>query len=152
MTKGLLAALAGAAAMMVTAQELPEGPGKAETEKLCKGCHEMARSISKKQDRDGWMATMTKMSGFGMRATDAETAMVVEYLTRHWPADELPKINLNTATAIQLESGLNLRRSQAAALIAFRKQHGKITSLDDLKKVPQLDVSKLAEKKDRIVF
>lgn len=151
MIKGLFAALAGAA-VMVTAQELPEGPGKAETEKLCKGCHEMARSISKKQDRDGWMATMTKMSGFGMRATDAETAIVVDYLAKNWAADELPKVNLNTASAIQLESGLNLKRSQAAALIAFRKQHGKITSLDDLKKVPQLDVSKIAEKKDRIVF
>ena len=147
---GLLAALGVAAAM--TGQELPEGPGKAETEKLCKGCHEMARSISKKQDRDGWLATMTKMSGFGMRATDAETAIVVEYLARNWAAEDLPKINLNTASAIQLESGLNLKRSQAAALIAFRKEHGKITSLADLRKVPQLDVEKIAEKKDRIVF
>ncbi len=147
---GLLAALGVAAAM--TGQELPEGPGKAETEKLCKGCHEMARSISKKQDRDGWMATMTKMSGFGMRATDAETAIVVEYLARNWAAEDLAKINLNTASAIQLESGLNLKRSQAAALIAFRKEHGKITSLDELTKVPQLDVKKIAEKKDRIVF
>lgn len=150
MRLGLLAALVAAAAAM--GQELPEGSGKAETEKLCKGCHEMARSISKKQDRDGWMATMTKMSGFGMRATDAETAAVVEYLSKNWAAEDLPKINLNTATAIQLESGLNLKRSQAAALIAFRKEHGKITSLDELKKVPQLDVMKLAEKKDRIVF
>jgi len=112
----------------------------------------MARSISKKQDRDGWMATMTKMSGFGMRATDAETAIVVEYLARNWAAEDLAKINLNTASAIQLESGLNLKRSQAAALIAFRKEHGKITSLDELTKVPQLDVKKIAEKKDRIVF
>ena len=150
MRLGLLAALVAAAAAM--GQELPEGSGKAETEKLCKGCHEMARSISKKQDRDGWMATMTKMSGFGMRATDAETAAVVEYLSKNWAAEDLPKINLNTATAIQLESGLNLKRSQAAALIAFRKEHGKITSLDELKKVPQLDVMKIAEKKDRIVF
>ena len=109
---GWIMALVGA--LVATGQDLPEGPGKAETEKLCKGCHEMARSISKKQDRDGWMATMTKMSGFGMRATDAETAIVVEYLTKNWPADELPKINLNTASAIQLESGLNLKRSQAA--------------------------------------
>jgi competence protein ComEA len=138
--------------LLMMAQDLPEGPGKAETEKLCKGCHEMARSISKKQDRDGWMSTMTKMSGFGMRATDAEIAIVVDYLAKHWAAEDLPKINLNTASAIQLESGLNLKRSQAAALIAFRKEHGKIKSLEDLKKVPQLDVSKLAEKKDRIVF
>ena len=59
MRLGPLAALVAAAAAM--GQELPEGSGKAESEKLCKGCHEMARSISKKQDRDGWMATMTKI-------------------------------------------------------------------------------------------
>jgi nitrate/TMAO reductase-like tetraheme cytochrome c subunit len=59
-------------ALTANGQDLPEGPGKAETEKLCKGCHEMARSISKRQDRDGWMSTITKMSGFGMRGTDAE--------------------------------------------------------------------------------
>lgn len=148
-TVGLLTAVA---ALAVTGQDLPEGAGKAETEKLCKGCHEMARSISKRQDRDGWMATMTKMSGFGMRATDAEINAAADYLARNWAADDIPKINLNTASAIQLESGLNLKRSQAAAVIAFRKEHGKITRIDDLKKIPGLDVARIAEKKDRIVF
>jgi competence protein ComEA len=140
------------ALLVSVAQDLPEGAGKAETEKLCKGCHEMARSISKKQDRDGWLATMTKMTGFGMKATDAEVIAVVEYLTKNYAADELQKVNVNTATAIQLESGLNLRRSQASALIAYRKENGKFKSLEDLKKVPQLDAAKIDEKKDRIAF
>lgn len=136
----------------VHAQDLPEGPGRLETEKLCKQCHEMARSISKKQDRDGWISTMTKMSGFGMKATDAEVAAVVDYLSKNWAAEDIPKVNVNTASAIQLESGLNLKRSQASALIAYRKEHGKFASLDDLQRVPQLAGANVAEKKDRIVF
>jgi competence protein ComEA len=140
------------ALLVFVAQDLPEGAGKAETEKLCKSCHEMARSISKKQDRDGWLSTMTKMTGFGMKATDAEIIAVVEYLTKNYAADELQKVNVNTATAIQLESGLNLKRSQASALIAYRKENGKFKTLEDLKKVPQLDAAKLEEKKDRIAF
>jgi len=107
-----------AASLALTAQELPEGPGKAETEKLCKQCHEMARSVSKRQDKEGWIATMDKMKAFGMRSTDAEYAAVVAFLTRHFPADAVGKVNVNTATAIELESGLTLPRSQAAALIA----------------------------------
>lgn len=134
------------------AQDIPNGPGKSETEKLCKQCHEMARSVSKRQDRDGWIATMTRMSAFGMKASDAEFSAVVDYLTKTFPADEVPKVNVNTATAIELESGLTLRRSQAAALIAYRKENGKFKSLEDLKKVPNLDPAKLDEKKDRIAF
>jgi competence protein ComEA len=139
-------------AFTMAGQELPDAPGKAETEKLCKQCHEMSRSISKRQDKEGWVNTLTKMSAFGMKSTDKEFAIVAEYLTKHYPADNVERVNVNTATAIQLESGLSLRRSQAAALIAYRKEHGNFKSLDDLKKVPQLESAKLDEKKDRITF
>ena len=47
--------------------QLPDGPGQAETEKLCKQCHEVARSVSLRQDRAGWNNTMTKMVAFGMK-------------------------------------------------------------------------------------
>lgn len=148
----VLAAGLAAFAALCMGQELPDLPGKLETEKLCKQCHEMARSVSKRQDRDGWLQTVTKMSAFGMKATDAELEAVVAYLTRAYPADEVPKINVNKASAIQLESGLTLRRSQAAAVIAYRKEKGDFKSLEDLKKVPGLDTAKLDEKKDRIVY
>ncbi len=147
----------GAAALVVfgaagSAQQLPEGNGRLEAEKLCKQCHEMARSVSKRQDRDGWIETMNKMSAYGMKSNDKDFSRVVDYLAKYFPADEIPKVNVNKATAIELESGLTLRRSQAAALIAYRKQNGNFKSLDDLKKVPQLESAKLEEKKDRIAF
>src|SRR5689334_70253 len=41
--------------------QLPDGPGKAETQKLCSNCHELERSISLHQDREGWQATINKM-------------------------------------------------------------------------------------------
>ena len=134
------------------AQELPEGPGRDETTKLCKQCHEVARSISVRQDRVGWSNTMTKMLAFGMKGTDQEFALVLDYLVKHFPADEVPRVNVNTASAIQLESGLTLRRSQAAALIAYREKNGEFKTLEDLKKVPGLDAAKLESKKDRIAF
>jgi competence protein ComEA len=64
----------------------------------------------------------------------------------------VPPIKVNDATAIELESGLGLRRSQAAAVIAYREKNGKFKALADLKKVPGIDVAKIDAKKDRIAF
>jgi len=132
--------------------QLPEGPGREETERLCKNCHELGRSVSRRQDRDGWQTTLTKMVALGTRGTDQEFALILDYLAEHFPAEELPPVNVNEAAAIELESRLSLRRSQAAALIAHRARNGKFKSLEDLKKVPGVDARKIEVKKDRIVF
>ena len=149
------AVLCSAAVMLFAARtvaQLPEGPGKAELEKLCKQCHEQERSVSRRQDRDAWRATMDKMVTLGMKGSDKEIQAVFEYLVKNYPADEIPKINVNKATAIELESGLTLRRSQSASIIQYRTKNGAFKSLKDLKKVPGLDAEKIEAKKDRIVF
>src|SRR6266849_9717377 len=130
--------------------QLPDGPGRAETERLCKQCHEVARSVSLRQDRDGWNNTITKMVAFGMKGTDSDFALVLDYLVKNFPAEEVPRVNVNKASAIELESGLTLKRSQAAAIIAYRARNGNFRSLDDLKMVPSLDAAKIDAKKDRI--
>ena len=81
-----------------------------------------------------------------------QSVRALDYRLKNYPADDAPRINVNTAAAIQLESGLNLKRSQAAALIAYRKEHGKFAMIEDVKKVPGLDAVKLEGRKDRIVF
>ena len=132
--------------------QLPDGPGRAETEKVCKSCHDLERSVSRRQDRDGWQATLTKMVALGTKATDQEFAVILDYLTKHFPAEEVPPVNINEAPAIELESRLSLRRSQAAAIIAYREKRGKFKSIEDVKKVPGIDAAKIEAKKDRIVF
>lgn len=131
---------------------LPDGPGKLEAEKLCQGCHDMAQSISLRQDRNGWATTLTRMVGLGVKATDQELHTLVEYLATHFPAEELPPVNVNTARAIQLESRLSLKRSEAAAILRHREQYGAFGSLADLLSVPGIDVAKIEAKKERLVF
>ncbi|MGH9658719.1 MAG: ComEA family DNA-binding protein [Bryobacteraceae bacterium] len=132
--------------------QLPEGPGRAETENLCKNCHELARSVSRRQDRDGWQITLNKMVALGTKGTDQEFALILDYLAKNFPADEIPPLNVNEAAAIELESRLSLRRSQAAAVIAWRAKNGKFKSVEDLKKVPGVDAEKIEARKERIVF
>ena len=144
--------LLGFVAIALCAQELPEGAGREETIKLCSQCHELARSISLRQDRDGWTTTMNKMAAFGMKGTPKDFALILDYLAKTYPADPVPQVNVNTARAIDLEAGLTLRRSQAAALIAYREKNGPFKSLEDLKKVPSLNAAHLDARKHRIAF
>jgi competence protein ComEA len=141
--------LASAAAF---GQQMPDGPGKAETEKMCKGCHEIARSISPRQDRVGWSQTLAKMTAFGMKSTEADYELVLNYLSKSFPAEDVQKVNVNTAQGIELESGLTLLRSQAKAIIDWREKNGPFKSLDDLKKIPGISPEKWDGKKDRISF
>src|SRR5262245_1439271 len=60
--------------------QLPEGPGKAETQKLCSSCHELAKSVSIRQDREGWQSTLDKMMKLGVKGTDQEFAAILDYL------------------------------------------------------------------------
>jgi competence protein ComEA len=92
------------------------------------------------------------MVAFGMKGDEKEFNLIVDYLTKNYPAEDIPKVNVNKATAIELESGLSLRRSQAAAVLAYRAKNGDFKSIDDLKKVPLIDAEKIEARKDRIAF
>src|SRR5260370_39367777 len=84
--------------------QLPEGPGKAETERICKQCHELERSLSPRQDRAGWQATMDKMVALGAKGTQQEFNLIVDYMAANFPAPAVPRLNVNKATAVHLES------------------------------------------------
>ena len=125
-------------------QQLPEAPGKAETIKMCSQCHELSRSVSVRQDKAGWQTTMTKMATLGMKGSATDLQTVFDYLASHYQADEVPKLNINTAEAIDIESALGVRRSQAAVIISYREKHGPFKSIDDLKKVLQTTSDRIA--------
>jgi competence protein ComEA len=55
--------------------------------------------------------------------------------------DNMPvkKLNINTATADELKSHPYIRWNLAKAIVAYRQQHGKFNSVDDLKKISLID-------------
>jgi competence protein ComEA len=132
--------------------QLPPGQGREETQKVCSACHEIERSVSLRQDRDGWKATIDKMIGLGAEGTEQEFSAALEYLAATYPATALPPLNVNQAAAIDFETRLSLKRSEAARIIEYRRQHGRFHSLEELKQVPGIDASKIEAKKDILVF
>lgn len=130
--------------------ELPAGLGKDTLIRVCSTCHSPDNVIANGQDRTGWENTITKMAGFGAVGTDDEFTEILDYLVKNFPASA--PINVNKASAAQLESGLGLTTAEAEAVIDYRKKNGDFKSIDDLKKVPDLDAKKIDAKKDRLTF
>jgi competence protein ComEA len=132
--------------------QMPPGPGREETQRVCSGCHELERSISLRQNRDGWKATINKMVGLGAQGTEQEFSAALDYLSQNYPAQAISRLNVNTARAIDFESRLTMKRSESAAIVKYRTDHGSFKSIDELKKVPGIDPAKIEAKKDVLVF
>ena len=153
MTSKVLAGVVVLFALAVSGQaQLPEGPGRDVTERACKNCHEIGKAVTLRQDRNGWTNTIVKMLGLGLKASDDDLEVVLDYLAEHFPAEELPPVNINKARAIQLESRLSLKRSEASAILRYRKENGNFKSIDEVLKVPGIDTTKIEAKRDVLVF
>lgn len=132
--------------------QFPDLPGKDLTVQVCGTCHEPERAASLHQSQDGWDATLSEMVSRGMSVSDADYTTMLNYLSKAFPAEAPKPLNINTASAIDLETTLSLLRSQAALLVAYRDKNGKFKSLEDLKKIPGFDFSKIEAQKDRVAF
>jgi competence protein ComEA len=137
--------------MTAAAQTLPDGPGKAELLKVCGTCHQAERSAAVRLTREGWEGVISDMISRGAKATDAEFAAILDYLTKNFLGDAPRPLNINKANNVELESVAGLTRKEAAALLKWREQAGACKSLDDLKKVPGLDYKKIEARKDFLV-
>ncbi len=135
-----------------TSNLLPNGPGKQETIEICGKCHAPERSAALHQSRRGWEITIAKMVSMGAEGSDEQLNAVLDYLSKNFPPPPPAPININTATPIEMESTLLLLRTEAAAVVRYRREHGPLKSLDDLRNVPGLDFQKIENNKARIVF
>ena len=148
-TFGVAAALA-ASGTPAAAQSLPDGEGRATVVKLCGTCHPPERGASVRLTREGWQDVMTRMVGLGLKATDEELNVALEYLATHFKGEAAAPLNLNKATPQQLQSLAGLLRSESAALISHRTS-APCKTLDDLKVVQGLDFTKIEKRRDRLV-
>jgi len=131
--------------------KLPDGPGKETMQRLCSSCHGPEIVLGKRLTRDGWSQIVMNMVQRGAQGTDDEFADVVDYLTKTVSV-EAAKINVNKATAKELQTGLDVSDKDADAILQYRTANGDFKSIDDLKKVPGLDAAKIDAKKAKLTF
>ncbi len=133
--------------------KLPDGPGKETTQKVCGSCHAAEMVIGRQETRESWGAIVEDMIQRGATGTDDELYQVVDYLSANFsPSSPAMKINVNKATAKDLESALRMPAKQAAAIVQQREAKGDFKSVEDLEKVPGIDAAKIEANKKRLAF
>jgi competence protein ComEA len=133
---------------LARAQDLPDGSGKEVTKRICGGCHEAGVVVKYHNAKEDWEAVVDDMRGRGADGSDEDFKAIVAYLARFFG----PDVNVNRASAPDLESQLEITADEAGAIVKFREAQGKLKDFSDLAKVPGLDVKKLEPIKQRIVF
>ena len=130
------------------AQNLPDGPGKDVTKKMCTPCHTLDNVIKARLTEERWAKEVDDMVARGATGTDEEIDQVIDYLAKNFPA----KVNVNKASASELSASLGISASDAEAIIAYRSANGKFKDLSGLTRVPGIDTKKVEAAKDRIEF
>ena len=138
------AAQSGApAAPQSTTSELPPGEGRDLVITLCSDCHGLKTSIAQRRSLSGWEEIMEFMQGRGVGGTEDEQKTVVKYLSHAFG-----KVDVNSADSRNLQGVLELTPELAEALIKARPYE----KLEDLAKIPGIDMKAIEARKDRIVF
>jgi mono/diheme cytochrome c family protein len=87
-TCGFVLLLAGACAVPASAQQksqLPDGPGKEATERVCSACHGAEIVMGRGLTRDGWTEVVTEMIQRGAQGSEDDFAQIVDYLAKNFP-------------------------------------------------------------------
>jgi competence protein ComEA len=135
-------------------ERLPAGEGKETLENTCAECHGVDKIVSQTRTKQAWRKIITSMRGRGASMTDSEASNLVEYLFEYFGEDapESAKVNVNKATAKEIEAALELSLKDAVAIVRYRETKGTFKDWKDLTKVGGIDKSRIEAQKDRLSF
>jgi len=131
-------------------QSLPEGPGKDLVEAVCTACHTLERVAARHSTKAEWQDKVLEMLQEDPDITQQERDRIVEYLAKNFRP--LEKVNVNKASASDLAEILAIPAKDADAIVHYREKNGSFKTIDELKKVPGLDVAKLELKREQLEF
>ena len=74
----------GMIVMLLNAQDLPEGTGKAITKRMCSACHPLTTVTGKRATKDQWGIIVDRMVVLGAKGTEEEVEIVIDYLAANF--------------------------------------------------------------------
>ena len=129
------------------ADKLPEAPGKAVLMRMCTVCHGTDLITDTSRTAPLWADTLLLMKDFGAEGSEEDWKTVSDYLMAH-----LAHLDVNKATAVEIEKVFSVNQKVAEGVVAYRDKQGGFKTIDDLKKAPDLDATKIDELKPRLIF
>jgi competence protein ComEA len=144
---------AAAAAPTAPKDLLPNAPGKETVVRKCTQCHDASEFALQRKSGDDWDQVITQMTSNGLSLTDEEYAIVLGYLTKNLgPTPPAAKVEINKATADDLQKALQITPEEAAAITQYRTDHGPFKDWQGVAAVNGVDAKKIEAKKDVLVF
>jgi competence protein ComEA len=144
---------ANASAPAGPAKEMPEGAGKQIILRECTACHLPDHFTKYQHTNEEWQAIVIRMGTRVRSATKEELDTVQKYLATNYPkVDVAGKLNVNKATAAQIQTQLSLTPEEAAAVVQYRERHGDFRDWGDLLAIYGVDGRKIDAAKDRMSF
>ena len=153
---------------------MPAGAGKAIVQEKCVMCHALSVVTSKHSSQREWDQVVNQMVSRGADLSDEEIDTVIEYLAKNYgpldqtttpsagagdqaastdttAADTSP-VNVNKASAQDLESSLGLAKAEAEAIVKYREQNGNFKTWHEVAAVPGVSAAKIEGMQKRITF
>lgn len=138
-------------AALAQKNQLPDGPGKETTQRICGACHGAEIVVGRKMDKDGWTQIVISMVQRGAQGTDDEFSEIVDYLSANFSPGSSSKLNINKANSKDFQTILEISDKLGDAIVQYRKDNGDFKSVEDLKKVPGIDAAKIESNKSKLV-
>jgi competence ComEA-like helix-hairpin-helix protein len=129
-------------------QELPEAKGRDLYEKICGSCHGTDVVFKTRTTKEKWKTTVDEMASRGAEGTDEQLDTIIDYLAKCFG----PRVNVNKATAKELETQFELTSTEAEAIVKYRQDKGEFKDVAGLKNVPGVDFAKIESVRYRITF
>jgi competence protein ComEA len=146
----LIASVAFLLSIANAQEKLPAGPGRETMKKVCSKCHSAENVIGLAKSREEWGDLVGKMVDLGAQGTVDDFNDVVDYLTEHFP--QAPRVNVNKAGAKDFENALGFSAKEAESIVSYRAANGNFKAVEDMEKVPGIDVKKVQARRDRFAF
>ena len=82
--------------------DLPDGPGKVETTRICGKCHLLDQATSLRQGQAAWSQTISKMVELGAEGSDPEFTAILNYLVKNFGSRTPETASTSPATVMEL--------------------------------------------------
>jgi competence ComEA-like helix-hairpin-helix protein len=107
-------------------------------------CHRAEDFPAYRHTAQEYQVIVYRMGDRGAWATTAELNAVANYLAKNSPKiDEPGKMNVNNASAKEIETGLNLTAAESEAIVKYREKHGDFRVWGDLLVIYGVDGHKI---------
>jgi competence ComEA-like helix-hairpin-helix protein len=138
------------------APPMPDGPGKQFILMQCTACHQPDHFTKYHHTSEEWQVIIARMGTRVPGATKPDLDAVLKYFVTNYPKVEAPedanKVNMNKATAKDLETRLDLAASEAEAIVHYRETHGDFKEWRDMLIIYGVDGKKIQARQERMAF